>query len=336
MNRLGCFLWKVSRPSRDVNLLSLTRERVFSSVYLAFHGEHHLCDVLSDRFPCRLPSCSGNYWQMRRDHFPLLSNRIREFHINRKTSIRTLDRFSGVSFPQVPAMWFRLYENAYPQPLILGDRQLIDDHRFMLRTQNEQRHLEIVGVRKDDQGYYLCKAGNDIQASYNLTILSKRRAPFALSLTTLIFSLLATTCIEIIPQQIYVTVDEPLQLICRVHSPERLDESDVRSVVQWTRNNHPLKWQRRIDLQLFDDRCTSLRNTDDQTDNSRWYRAFTPATTENYYQLQLMWLSINVKTIVHLTCRETLSFQIRVEVNHVGWFLNHAETVPHRKHHYEQ
>ena len=70
-------------------------------------------------------------------------------------------------------MWFRLYENAYPQPLILGDRQIIDDQRFMLRTQTHHRHLEILGVRKDDQGYYLCKAGNDIQASYNLTILSK-------------------------------------------------------------------------------------------------------------------------------------------------------------------
>jgi hypothetical protein len=69
-------------------------------------------------------------------------------------------------------MWFRLYENAYPQPLILGDRQLIDDQRFMLRTQNIERHLEIVGVRKDDEGYYLCKSGNEIQSSYNLTILS--------------------------------------------------------------------------------------------------------------------------------------------------------------------
>ena len=89
-----------------------------------------------------------------------------------------------MEFSQVLAMWFRLYENAYPQPLVLGDRQLIDDQRFMLRTQKEQRHLEIVGLRKDDQGYYLCKAGNDIQASYNLTILSNR-----LPLLTLIFSL---------------------------------------------------------------------------------------------------------------------------------------------------
>jgi hypothetical protein len=69
-------------------------------------------------------------------------------------------------------MWFRLYENAYPQPLILGDRQLIDDQRFMLRTQNNDRHLEIVGARKDDQGYYICKTGNIIRSSYNLTITS--------------------------------------------------------------------------------------------------------------------------------------------------------------------
>jgi hypothetical protein len=73
---------------------------------------------------------------------------------------------------KIPAMWFRLYENAYPQPLILGDRQLIDDQRFMLRTQNNDRHLEIVGARKDDQGYYICKTGNTIRSSYNLTITS--------------------------------------------------------------------------------------------------------------------------------------------------------------------
>jgi hypothetical protein len=69
-------------------------------------------------------------------------------------------------------MWFRLYENAYPQALILGDRQLIDDQRFMLRTQNNDRHLEIVGARKDDEGYYICKTGNTIRSSYNLTITS--------------------------------------------------------------------------------------------------------------------------------------------------------------------
>lgn len=73
---------------------------------------------------------------------------------------------------QIPAMWFRLYEDAYPQPLILGDRQLIDDQRFMLRTQNNDRHLEIVGARKDDQGYYMCKTGNTIRSSYNLTVTS--------------------------------------------------------------------------------------------------------------------------------------------------------------------
>ena len=68
-------------------------------------------------------------------------------------------------------MWFRLYENAYPQPLILGDRQLIDDQRFMPRLHNNDHRLEIGGVSKDDEGYYLCKSGNEIQISYNLTIL---------------------------------------------------------------------------------------------------------------------------------------------------------------------
>jgi hypothetical protein len=71
-------------------------------------------------------------------------------------------------------MWFRLFENAYPQPLILGDRQLIADQRFMLRKQNTDRHLEIIRVTKDDEGYYLCKSGNEIQSSYNLTILSMK------------------------------------------------------------------------------------------------------------------------------------------------------------------
>ena len=102
-------------------------------------------------------------------------------------------------------MWFRLYENAYPQPLILGDRQIIDDQRFMLRTQTHHRHLEIIGVRKDDQGYYLCKAGNDIQASYNLTIHS--RLGNALLFIRLL-AILATSCIDIVPEQSHVTVDE--------------------------------------------------------------------------------------------------------------------------------
>jgi len=71
-------------------------------------------------------------------------------------------------------MWYRLYENAYPDVLILGDRQLISDQRFMLRTQNNDRHLEIISARKDDQGYYICKSGDAIRASYNLTITSKK------------------------------------------------------------------------------------------------------------------------------------------------------------------
>jgi len=123
------------------------------------------------------------------------------------------------STTSIPTMWFRLYENAYPQPLILGDRQIIDDQRFMLRTQTHHRHLEILGVRKDDQGYYLCKAGNDIQASYNLTILT-------------------TSCINIVPEQSHVVVDEPIQLLCRIRLSENFNQNQFR--IYWTRNDHPL------------------------------------------------------------------------------------------------
>ncbi|CAF0957826.1 unnamed protein product [Adineta steineri] len=117
-----------------------------------------------------------------------------------------------------PIMWFRLYENAYPQPLILGDRQLSDDQRFMLRTQNNDRHLEIVGIRKDDEGYYLCKSGN-IQSSYNITILSN-------------------TCIDIIPDHIHTNADEPIYLICRIRSIENSNEVNLQ--VEWTRNDYLL------------------------------------------------------------------------------------------------
>ncbi|CAF1206225.1 unnamed protein product [Adineta ricciae] len=128
--------------------------------------------------------------------------------------------FESNASSAVPAMWFRLYENAYPQPLILGDRQLIDDQRFMLRTQNTNRHLEIIGVRKDDEGYYLCKSGNEIQTSYNITILSN-------------------SCIDIIPDQIHTNSDEPIQIICRVRSIENSDE--VNFHVEWTRNDYLLE-----------------------------------------------------------------------------------------------
>ncbi|CAF1069590.1 unnamed protein product [Adineta ricciae] len=128
--------------------------------------------------------------------------------------------FESNTSSAVPTMWFRLYENAYPQPLILGDRQLIDDQRFMLRTQNTNRHLEIIGVRKDDEGYYLCKSGNEIQTSYNITILSN-------------------SCIDIIPDQIHTNSDEPFQIICRVRSIENSDE--VNFHVEWTRNDYLLE-----------------------------------------------------------------------------------------------
>jgi hypothetical protein len=132
-------------------------------------------------------------------------------------------------------MWFRLYENAYPQPLILGDRQLIDDQRFMLRTQNTDRHLEIVGIRKDDEGYYLCKSGSDIQSSYNITILSMTW--HFLKKNILSFSL-GNTCIDIIPNHIHTTTDEPIQLVCRIRSIENSNEVNLH--VEWTRNDYLL------------------------------------------------------------------------------------------------
>ena len=135
---------------------------------------------------------------------------------------------------KAPIMWFRLYENAYPQPLILGDRQLIDDQRFMLRSQNVDRHLEIIGVRKDDEGYYLCKSGNEIQSSYNLTILSKRKEIFF----CIKYFPLANSCIEITPSHSHVTMDDPIQLNCRINSIEDPNEADLH--VEWTRNDYLL------------------------------------------------------------------------------------------------
>ncbi|CAF3409465.1 unnamed protein product [Rotaria sp. Silwood1] len=119
----------------------------------------------------------------------------------------------------VPIMWFRLYENAYPQPLILGDRQLIDDQRFIPRTHSSDHHLEIANVRKDDEGYYLCKSGNGIQISYNLTILPN-------------------TCIDIVPNRICVTIDEPIHLVCRIRSMKNSNEVNLH--VEWTRDNYLL------------------------------------------------------------------------------------------------
>ena len=136
----------------------------------------------------------------------------------------------------MPAMWFRLYENAYPQALILGDRQLIDDQRFMLRTQNNDRHLEIVGARKDDQGYYICKSGDTIRSSYNLTITSRFNVLERFLLTIVYF--LADTCIDIVPHTLNININEPIRLVCRIRSTDAFNEQNLR--VQWTRNDYPL------------------------------------------------------------------------------------------------
>jgi hypothetical protein len=135
-------------------------------------------------------------------------------------------------------MWFRLYENAYPQPLILGDRQLIDDQRFMLRTQNNDRHLEIVGARKDDQGYYICKTGNTIRSSYNLTITSIKYHLMILFLSFSFFFTLANTCIDIIPNNLHVNINDVIRLVCRIRSTDAFNEQNLR--VQWTRNVYQL------------------------------------------------------------------------------------------------
>jgi hypothetical protein len=53
----------------------------------------------------------------------------------------------------------------------------------------------------------------------------------------LIFSL-ANTCIDIIPNQIHITSDDPFQLICRVRSIENSNDDNLH--VEWTRNDHLL------------------------------------------------------------------------------------------------
>jgi hypothetical protein len=136
-------------------------------------------------------------------------------------------------------MWFRLYENAYPQPLILGDRQLIDDQRFMLRTQNNDRHLEIVGARKDDQGYYICKTGNTIRSSYNLTITSIIYIIPSFSFILYYLFFLANTCIDIVPNNSHVNLNEVIRLVCRIRSTDAFNEQNLH--VEWTRNGYELR-----------------------------------------------------------------------------------------------
>ena len=138
-------------------------------------------------------------------------------------------------------MWFRLYEDAYPQPLILGDRQLINDQRFGLYRQNIHRHLQINNLQKDDEGYYLCKSGNAIQLSYHLIIhsmkfrLSQKKKPQILDFNNIF---LANTCIDIIPNNIYVTLDQPIRLVCRIRSMKNFDQTNLYA--KWTRNDNLL------------------------------------------------------------------------------------------------
>jgi hypothetical protein len=49
---------------------------------------------------------------------------------------------------------------------------------------------------------------------------------------------LANTCIDIIPNHIHTTTDEPIHLICRIRSIENLNIENLQ--VQWTRNGYSL------------------------------------------------------------------------------------------------
>ncbi|CAF0730873.1 unnamed protein product [Didymodactylos carnosus] len=133
--------------------------------------------------------------------------------------------------------WFRLFDNAYPQPLFLGDRQLTDDERFMLRVQSGTsdnivyRNLEISQLYKGDEGYYICKVAKHIHASFNVTVRT-------------------SSCIDIVPSSTYVTIGETFRLTCRVWGVEF-----IRSIfpvnsfnVQWYRNEHPLNMSTRTTM----------------------------------------------------------------------------------------
>ncbi|CAF1589470.1 unnamed protein product, partial [Didymodactylos carnosus] len=125
--------------------------------------------------------------------------------------------------------WFRLFDNAYPQPLFLGDKQLTDDERFMLRIQigmrdnTVHRNLEISQLYKGDEGYYICKAAKHIYASFNVTVRT-------------------SSCIDIVPSSTYVTIGDTFRLTCRIWGVEF-----IRSIfhphslnIQWYRNEHLL------------------------------------------------------------------------------------------------
>jgi hypothetical protein len=53
-----------------------------------------------------------------------------------------------------------------------------------------------------------------------------------------LFISLANSCIDIIPNHIHITVDEPIHLTCRIHSIE--NSKEVNFHVEWTRNDNLL------------------------------------------------------------------------------------------------
>lgn len=55
---------------------------------------------------------------------------------------------------------------------------------------------------------------------------------------SLLLLLLASTCIDIIPNSLQIHVYEPIRLVCRIRSTDAFNEQHLR--VQWTRNDNPL------------------------------------------------------------------------------------------------
>ncbi len=48
----------------------------------------------------------------------------------------------------------------------------------------------------------------------------------------------ANSCIDIIPNHVHISIDEPIHLVCRIHSIENSNEINFH--VEWTRNDNLL------------------------------------------------------------------------------------------------
>lgn len=51
-------------------------------------------------------------------------------------------------------------------------------------------------------------------------------------------SSLANTCIDIVPNELHININEPIRLVCRIRSTDAFNEENLR--VQWIRNNYRL------------------------------------------------------------------------------------------------